>query len=318
VVARATGRAVCLAFAAALRQFGVPGEVLTGNGKQFTDRFGKGGEVLFDRICRDNGIARRLTPPRSPTTTGKVERFHGSLRRELLDDAVPFADMAAAQAAVDGWVEEYNTRRPHQAIGMAAPADRFSTARARAGQELLPLRLPAIASLAPVPPLPAGPEPPAAEEPREPAPADARPYDGGPVEFSRPVPASGNMQVAGRQFWLGPARAAVMVTFWASTDVIHLTIAGARVKTVRSHLSTADLARLAADGGRPRGTAAAAARRARRGDRGRPDRVQGRRGPPRRPVRPGGGDPRRPPGQHPDRGGHDDVLRPPDQGTAAH
>jgi hypothetical protein len=46
VVARATGRAVCLAFAAALRGFGVPGEVLTGNGKQFTDRFGKGGEVL--------------------------------------------------------------------------------------------------------------------------------------------------------------------------------------------------------------------------------------------------------------------------------
>ena len=39
---------------------------------------------LFDRICRDNGIIHRLTQPRSPTTTGKVERFHGSLRRELL------------------------------------------------------------------------------------------------------------------------------------------------------------------------------------------------------------------------------------------
>jgi transposase InsO family protein len=44
VVVRATGRAVCLAFAAALRKFGVPSEVLTDNGKQFTDRFGKGGE----------------------------------------------------------------------------------------------------------------------------------------------------------------------------------------------------------------------------------------------------------------------------------
>ena len=87
VVVRATGRAVCLAFAAALRQFGVPGEVLTDNGKQFTDRFGKGGEVLFDRICRDNGIIHRLTQPRHPTTTGKIERFHGSLRRELLNDA---------------------------------------------------------------------------------------------------------------------------------------------------------------------------------------------------------------------------------------
>jgi hypothetical protein len=33
---------------------------LTDNGKRFTDRFGKGGEVLFDRICRDNGITHRL------------------------------------------------------------------------------------------------------------------------------------------------------------------------------------------------------------------------------------------------------------------
>jgi len=248
VVARATGRAVCLAFAAALRKFGVPGEVLTDNGKQFTARFGKGGEVLFDRICRDNGITHRLTQPRSPTTTGKIERFHGSLRRELLDDAVPFADLAAAQAAVDAWVEQYNTVRPHQALGMAVPADRFSTARARAEQELLPLRLPAVINLAPVPPLPAG--SPAVLTPGVPVPG---PYRTGPVEFERAVPASGNMQVAGRQFWLGPARAGMVVTFWAGTDVIHLTIGGARVKTVRSHLSAADLTALAVTGARPAG-----------------------------------------------------------------
>ncbi|WP_165947386.1 transposase family protein [Micromonospora sp. 15K316] len=43
VVHRATGRAVCLAFADGLQRFGVPEVVLTDNGKQFTDRFGKGG-----------------------------------------------------------------------------------------------------------------------------------------------------------------------------------------------------------------------------------------------------------------------------------
>jgi transposase InsO family protein len=247
VVVRATGRAVCLAFAAALRQFGVPGEVLTDNGKQFTDRFGKGGEVLFDRICRDNGIAHRLTQPRSPTTTGKIERFHGSLRRELLDDAVPFADLAAAQAAVDAWVAEYNTTRPHQAIGMASPADRFSTAAAKSEEDLLPLRLPPVLTLAPIPPPPARSEAPVAVIPA------ARSDVGGPVEFDRVVPASGNLMVARRQFWLGTARAGLVVTFWADVDVIHLTIGGARVKSVRSHLSTADLARLAADGARPAG-----------------------------------------------------------------
>ena len=38
VVARATGQAVCLAFAAALRRFGVPGEVLSDNGKQMRSK----------------------------------------------------------------------------------------------------------------------------------------------------------------------------------------------------------------------------------------------------------------------------------------
>jgi Integrase core domain len=210
--------------------------------------------VLSDRICRDNGITHRLTQPRSPTTTGKIERFHGSLRRELPDDAAPFADLAAAQAAVDARVHEYNTVRPHQAIGMAVPSGRFSTARARAEQDLLPLRLPSVIALTPVPSAPAEEPQTAAEGASVPVPDSApRPYQGGPVEFERVVPASGNMQVAGRQFWLGPARAGMMVTFWADTSVIHLTIGGARIKTVRSHLSAADLTALAATGGRPAG-----------------------------------------------------------------
>jgi transposase InsO family protein len=104
VVERATGRAICLAFSEALERYGAPEEVLTDNGKQFTDRFGRGGEVLFDKICRRNGIAHRLTQPSSPTTTGKIERFHQTLRRELLDDARPFTSLLAAQAAVDDWV----------------------------------------------------------------------------------------------------------------------------------------------------------------------------------------------------------------------
>jgi transposase InsO family protein len=73
VIYRATGRAVCAAFAEAMRVYGVPAEVLSDNGKQFTGRFGKcrPAEVLFERICRENGITQRLTKPRSPTTTGR-------------------------------------------------------------------------------------------------------------------------------------------------------------------------------------------------------------------------------------------------------
>ncbi len=81
-------------------------------------------EVLFDRICRENAITHRLTQPRSPTTTGKIERFHRSLRSECRTDRV-FASIAVLQAELDEWVEDYNTNRPHQAIAMDTPVQRF-------------------------------------------------------------------------------------------------------------------------------------------------------------------------------------------------
>jgi transposase InsO family protein len=125
VMVRESSRNVCDGLAGALRRWGVPEEILTDNGKVFTGRFNQPPvEVLFDRICRENGITHRLTQPRSPTTTGKIERFHRSLRSEFRTDRV-FASIAALQAELDEWVEDYNTNRPHQAIGMDAPVQRF-------------------------------------------------------------------------------------------------------------------------------------------------------------------------------------------------
>src|SRR5215213_7998764 len=127
LVVRATSRPVCGVFAGALAEFGAPEAVLTDNGKVFTARFAvRPMEVLFDRICRENGIRHLLTAPRSPTTTGKIERFHGTLRKELLNGAT-FASLAAAQQAIDGWIVEYNTDRPHQSLGGCTPAERFAT-----------------------------------------------------------------------------------------------------------------------------------------------------------------------------------------------
>lgn len=129
VVARATAKPVCDALANAMRSHGVPEAILTDNGKVFTGRFGPAkGEVLFDRICRDNGIRHLLTAPHSPTTTGKVERFHKTLKREFLDGKV-FETIEDAQAAIDGWVEEYNTSREHQSLGDRPPIDRFALAK---------------------------------------------------------------------------------------------------------------------------------------------------------------------------------------------
>src|SRR5580704_5579374 len=121
---RATARPVCQAFVDAMRSYGIPEEVLTDNGKVFTGRFHKPGvpvEVLSGKICRENGITHRLTKIHSPITTGKIERLHQTLQRELLDIDGPFESIEALQAAVDAWRQQYNTDRPHQSWQWPAP-----------------------------------------------------------------------------------------------------------------------------------------------------------------------------------------------------
>jgi transposase InsO family protein len=98
-------RAVCDGLSAALAHYGVPEQILTDNAKVFTGRFSHPPvEVLFDRICRENGIEHLLTQPRSPTTTGKIERFHRSMRAEFLaeQDLSP-TSRSANKPSMSGW-----------------------------------------------------------------------------------------------------------------------------------------------------------------------------------------------------------------------
>jgi transposase InsO family protein len=125
LMVRESSQRVCDGLALAMRTWGVPAQILTDNGKVFTGRFNQPPvEVLFDRICRENGIEHLLTQPRSPTTTGKIERFHRALRTEFRTDRV-FKNLSSAQGELDEWVIDYNTNRPHQGIEMATPAQRF-------------------------------------------------------------------------------------------------------------------------------------------------------------------------------------------------
>jgi transposase InsO family protein len=114
VVARATASPVCAALLATLRRHGVPEQILTDNGKVFTGRFGPRGstaEVMFDRICAENGIRHLLTAPRSPTTTGKVERLHKTMRAEFFTGVDRhFATIAELQQELDDWVGQVQHR----------------------------------------------------------------------------------------------------------------------------------------------------------------------------------------------------------------
>ena len=123
-------RFVCEALQDALDTHGVPEQILTDNGKVFTGRFNHPPvEVLFDAICRRNGVEHLLTQPRS-TTTGKIERFHRTMRTEF-GTARLFPTLTQAQAELDEWVASYNHDRPHQSLAMATPAARFATASTR-------------------------------------------------------------------------------------------------------------------------------------------------------------------------------------------
>jgi len=253
VVERSTARAVCLAFAQALVKHGVPEEVITDNGKQFTDRFSRHGpsrgEVLFDKICRRNAITHRLTWPSSPNQNGKVERFHGTFRPEI-SQAGPFTSLEQAQAAVDAWVVAYNADRPHQGLDEhrpVMPADRFTPAES-GDSEGLELWLPASLEVAPVPAV-------TDQQPQSQVSDGIRTRrkareagSGAPIELDLVVPPSGNMWLRRQQFWLGPARAGQVVRFWIDCAWVHLSIGGVRVKSLRSRFSGLDIDALVAKG----------------------------------------------------------------------
>jgi transposase InsO family protein len=255
-VLNATARPVCQAFLDAMARYGVPEEVLTDNGKVFTGRFHKPGlavEVLFDRICRENGITHRLTKVRSPTTTGKIERLHRTLQEELLDPHGPFETIQVLQAGLDAWREQYNGDRPHQSLAMAFPATRFTPAESPLSLRVPgPLTAPAGSSPSSAPADPPAPEPQAA--PMAPPPGRAPAVEAASaVEADRIVPPSGNLWIGGQQIWLGPALAGRKITIWASQATLHVLLDGARIETLPSRLGVTELARLAASGGRPAG-----------------------------------------------------------------
>ena len=199
IVARATARPVCQALSEALARHGVPEQLLTDNGKVFTARFGQGpGPVMFDRICADNGIRHLLTAPYSPTTTGKIERLHKTMRREFFTGKDrSFATIPDLQAALDAWVNEYNTARPHQSCGGRPPAERF----ALADRSIIPAHATAQAP----------PQAPLAERPR-------------PGGVSRWVNAHGKISLGGFSYRVGPTYAGEpveVVVAGGLVDILH-------------------------------------------------------------------------------------------------
>ena len=82
------------------------------------------------------GIRVSHSRPYHPQTQGKDERFHRTLKAEVLNGR-SFRDIAQTQRCFEEWLPIYNQQRPHQAIGMAVPASRYQVSW-RSFPEVLP------------------------------------------------------------------------------------------------------------------------------------------------------------------------------------
>lgn len=127
VVLRAAGderrRTVQDAVQAAFERYGLPEVILTDNGKPWGDQSGRS-LTRFGVWLIEHGVAPWHSPPHHPQSHGKNERFNRTLKAELLEGRV-FADLEQAQRAFDTWRHRYNHYRPHDALDLAVPADRY-------------------------------------------------------------------------------------------------------------------------------------------------------------------------------------------------
>ncbi len=81
----------------------------------------------FETVCQDREIALYVLPPRSPKLNGRVERLNGTCRREFWECYDGDLDLPALGQALRGWETQYNTKRPHQALGFATPRDHLAS-----------------------------------------------------------------------------------------------------------------------------------------------------------------------------------------------
>jgi transposase InsO family protein len=106
------------------RRFGLPRRILTDNGSPWGTCGSPERHTRLTVWLMDLGIRVSHGRPLHPQTQGKNERFHRTLKAEVLDGR-HFGDLAEAQAAFNAWREVYNTKRPHEALDYATPSSRY-------------------------------------------------------------------------------------------------------------------------------------------------------------------------------------------------
>lgn len=115
-----TGARALEVFIEAGEHWGFPASVLTDNAVYFSGKR-RGWEAPFETALKAMEIKPITSTPKHPTTCGKVERFHQTLKQRLKAKEPP-TSINELQKRLDQFVDYYNTRRPHRAHPGPTPA----------------------------------------------------------------------------------------------------------------------------------------------------------------------------------------------------
>ena len=99
----------------AIRTYGCPKTIRVDNGPEFISK-------ELDLWAYGHGVELDFSRPGKPTDNAFIEAFNSRFRQECLNTAW-FLSLNDAKSKVEGWRVEYNTSRPHSAIGNIPPAE---------------------------------------------------------------------------------------------------------------------------------------------------------------------------------------------------
>jgi transposase InsO family protein len=114
----------------AFRLYGRPWRITADNGPPWGAGMAGGGVgrpwTALGVWLLEQDIALSHSRPYHPQTQGKDERFHRTLKAEALSGP-PFADLAQAARHLQSWRTIYNTQRPHEALDLRTPIERYTS-----------------------------------------------------------------------------------------------------------------------------------------------------------------------------------------------
>ena len=117
------------------RQYGLPNAILSDNGGQFAGF--KGGFTRFERWLMDLDVLPIHGRALHPQTQGKIERFHRTMKNELIKRST-FTDISDADKQLQEWRIKYNEVRPHHGIELCRPSDIYIPSQRKYPEEIKP------------------------------------------------------------------------------------------------------------------------------------------------------------------------------------